>query len=148
VHLYLASLDSFLNSTDLHNASRWTLTSSKYHNKSNPSKSTTTTVIATYTLPLPAICSSSNNYGSTDIPLNFDFNLVFPEGDTQLGWPTVPGACCAYCHASPNCFLYSQQIDSRRSHRGERDNNRARFHVMCRLWDLGEFHLRELLLVR
>jgi hypothetical protein len=26
VHLYLASLDSFLNSTDLHNASRWTLT--------------------------------------------------------------------------------------------------------------------------
>jgi hypothetical protein len=28
VHLYLASLDSFLNSTDLHNASRWTLTSS------------------------------------------------------------------------------------------------------------------------
>jgi hypothetical protein len=26
VHLYLASLDSFLNSTDLHNVSRWTLT--------------------------------------------------------------------------------------------------------------------------
>jgi hypothetical protein len=29
VHLYLASLDSFLNSTDLHNASRWTLTNFK-----------------------------------------------------------------------------------------------------------------------
>lgn len=47
----------------------------------------------------------------SDIPLTFDFNVVFPDGDSALGWGTVPGACCAYCHASPNCFRFSELVD-------------------------------------
>lgn len=72
---------------------------------------TTTIVTATYNLPLPAECSASNNYGLSNIPLTFNFTAVFPDGDSGLGWSTIPGACCAYCLASPNCYLYFEQID-------------------------------------
>jgi len=89
---------------------------------------TKTTTTSTSTLPLPAACSSSNNYGLSNIPLIL-VSLPGGQGASGLGFDVLPGGCCAYCLASPNCFGYYQILNYVAQEPG---------HVGCSIEIIGE----------
>ncbi|PMD13227.1 hypothetical protein NA56DRAFT_755937 [Hyaloscypha hepaticicola] len=70
---------------------------------------TTTTITSTSTLPLPPACSSQNSYGL--YPTSLVVESVGTLGASGLGFDVLPGGCCAYCLASPNCYIYFEELD-------------------------------------
>ena len=74
-----------------------------------PQQTTTTTITSTSTLPLPPACSSQNSYGL--YPTSLVVESVGTLGASGLGFDVLPGGCCAYCLASPNCYIYFEELD-------------------------------------